>query len=181
MTELHAASSSRQDRRDFALGVARYGAALLVSAACLAIAFSLPGLRGRPYIVPAVALVLSAWFGGPGPALLTVVTTFVGVNAYVIVFGSSMSTFVQTLQTLGFLAVGVLVVSVTRARAASEREARRQSARLEAMFHQASVGIALVNLDGRLTRMNARMAAIVGRQTEAASSLSLQSLTHQDD
>jgi PAS domain S-box-containing protein len=49
------------------------------------------------------------------------------------------------------------------------------------MFRQAAVGIAHVALDGRLLRINHRMATIVGRTTEAVQGMRCDDLMHPDD
>ena len=49
------------------------------------------------------------------------------------------------------------------------------------MFGQASLGISLLSLDGRLTRVNRRMADIIGRSIEDTVGLTCEQITHPDD
>lgn len=53
--------------------------------------------------------------------------------------------------------------------------------RLHAMFEQAAVGVAHVDLDGRLLRINDRFAEIVGRDRTELEQLGFQHITHADD
>ena len=80
-----------------------------------------------------------------------------------------------------FAGIALLIAAFARAREASEREARRQTAHLEAMFGQASLGISLLSLDGQLTRVNRRMADIIGRSIEETVGLTCEQITHPDD
>lgn len=65
------------------------------------------------------------------------------------------------------------------------RQQRNTSAslhrRLQAMFEQAAVGVALVDLDGRLLRINDRFAEIVGRDRRNLEQIGFQNITHPDD
>ena len=49
------------------------------------------------------------------------------------------------------------------------------------MFKQAGVGIAIVDLNGRIARANKRMADIIGRSPEETVGLLCESITHPDD
>jgi PAS domain S-box-containing protein len=80
-----------------------------------------------------------------------------------------------------FTGIALLITAFAAARESSEREARRQTAHLEAMFGQASLGISHLTLDGRLTRVNRRMADIIGRPIEATVGLTCEQITHPDD
>jgi len=84
-------------------------------------------------------------------------------------------------QAAVFLGITLLIAAFARARETSGREARRHAARLEAMFGQASLGISLLSPGGRLTRVNRRMADIVGRSIEDTVGLTCQQITHPDD
>lgn len=53
--------------------------------------------------------------------------------------------------------------------------------RLHAMFEQAAVGVAHVDLDGRLLRINDRFADIVGWDRSALEQFDFQNITHPDD
>jgi PAS domain S-box-containing protein len=157
----------------------RYGLAVLASVAALALTIAVPSMHERPYLVPMGAIVLAAWYGGAGPALAATAIPAIAVNVF-LTRGTPWG-WVEALQGAVFVGLGVMVAAVARAHRRTLREVRRQAALLETMFGQASVGIALADLDGRVTRVNRRFAEIVGRSEPDASRLTCQSLTHPDD
>jgi two-component system CheB/CheR fusion protein len=142
-----------------------YALAVIASAAAVASTVWEPLLHTRPWLLPAGAIALSAWLGGFGPALLSTGLTFVAINLFlsrIQPWGPP-----EVGMSLVFLGVGLLIASAARAMARSQREAWRQSQQLQAMFGQAAVGIARVTLEGRLVRLNQRLATIAGRTPEA--------------
>ena len=63
----------------------------------------------------------------------------------------------------------------------AEEGLRASEERFRAAFNQAAMGIALVGLDGRWTRVNDRLSQILGYTTEELYGLSYQDVTHPDD
>jgi PAS domain S-box-containing protein len=156
-----------------------YALAVVVSVAAVAVTVWTPLLHARPWLVAAGAIALSAWLGGFGPALLSTALTFVAINVFLgrmLQWGTQ-----QVAGGLVLLGVGLLMALAARAMARSQREAWRQSQHLQAMFRQAAVGIAHVALDGRLLRVNHRLATIVDRTTEAVQTLRCDDLLHEED
>ena len=163
----------RSAARRYALALGLTGAAVWLTAA-----WSLTS--ARPYAAPLAALILSAWFAGFKPALFSLAVSVVGVNAYLAATQPAWG--VADLTRAGvFAGIALLIAAFARARESSEREARRQTAHLEAMFGQASLGISLLSLDGQLTRVNRRMADIIGRSIEETVGLTCEQITHPDD
>ncbi len=78
---------------------------------------------------------------------------------------------------LGMIGVNL---DVTDARAA-EKALRDSETQLQAMVDQASAGIARVDLNGRITMINARFAEILGVTPEAAIGIGTRDVTHPDD
>jgi PAS domain S-box-containing protein len=158
-----------------------YGLALLLTAGAVWATVAWPLLQARPYAGSLAAIILSAWFAGFRPALLAIVVSTVTVNAYLALTNPQGLGIFQVTQTAVFLGIAALIAAFARARETSDREARRQGARLETMFGQASLGISLLSLDGRLTRVNRRMADIIGRSIDEAAGLTCEQITHPDD
>ena len=166
-------------RSDGTAPASAWALAVLASVLAIAGAFLIPLVQQRPYLLPVGAVALTAWLGGTGPALVTTAITFVGVNL-ALAGGQPWGASPLVPATL-FLGVCALVVASARAMARAEREARRQGARLEAMFGQAAVGICHLSLDGRFERVNQRMAAIAARAPAELTGLTCAALTHPDD
>jgi PAS domain S-box-containing protein len=160
-----------------------YGLALVLTGGAFWPIVVIPFLQARPYVTCFAAVILSAWLGGFRPALLSILVSVVAVNIYraVSLPPEEWDPLVQVGQSVIYVTIAIIVAWSARARELSEREARRQGARLEAMFGQASIGIALVSLDGRLMRVNHRMAQIIGRSVEESEGLTYEQLTHPDD
>jgi PAS domain S-box-containing protein len=77
-------------------------------------------------------------------------------------------------------------ILLARQRAEAElldtKEALRQNAeRLQAMFNQAAVGIAVADLDGRLVEVNPKFAQVVGYSADELMSRTFVDITHPDD
>ena len=122
----------------------------------------------RPFVLPFGAVVVAAWFGGAGPAAVSALISVTGAMVFLALRHPGGLTPLLALQALGFSLLGGLVVSLARARDRSQRTIRQQTTLLEAMLGQASIGIALVDLDRRLKRVNPRLADILGRTRETA-------------
>jgi PAS domain S-box-containing protein len=159
----------------------RYGLALLFTAGAVLTTVSWSVATTRPYSAPVAAVILAAWFGGFRPALLSFALSTVLVTAYLARTVPGGLGAVELSRAGIFAVIALLVAGFARAREASERQARRQSAHLEAMFGQASVGISRLSLDGRLMRVNHRMAEIIGRSVEETVGLTCEQITHHED
>ena len=160
--------------RGYAFVLAMTGAAIWATTA-------VPFFRSRPYAMPLATVILSAWLAGFRPAVLSMLVSVVAVDIYL---GATLPAglgIAELSQGAVFLAIATLIASFASARERSEKEIRRQGARLEAMFRQASIGIGLLSLDGRFTRVNRRLADIVGRSVEETERLTLEQITHPED
>ncbi|MGH7133040.1 MAG: PAS domain S-box protein [Phycisphaerales bacterium] len=76
-------------------------------------------------------------------------------------------------------AINMLVDITDRKNA--ERALRERESRLQAMFRQAAVGIALMGLSGRLLEVNGRFMQILGRSADELTRMSCQDLNHPED
>ena len=159
----------------------RYGLALLFTAAAIATTVFWAVATARPYSAPIAAVILSAWFGGFRPAVASLGISLVALTAILAQTLPAGRGLVDLWRAAIFVGISLLITGFARAREATEREARRQAAHLEAVFGQASLGISLLSLDGRLTRVNRRMADIVGRSIEEATGLTCEEITHPAD
>ena len=161
--------------------VRRYGLALLLAGAAVWLTAGWSLANARPFAAPIAAVILSAWFAGFRPAMAALGLTLIGVNLYLAATQPAGWGIADLTRAAVFTGIALLIAAFARAREASERETRRQAAHLEAMFGQASLGISHLTLDGRLTRVNRRMADIIGRPIRAAVGLTCEQITHPDD
>lgn len=76
--------------------------------------------------------------------------------------------------------IGIILADVTAAKQ-TEVALRESEERFRAMFNQASVGIALIALDGRFIQVNAALCEITGYSHEELIQLNFQEITHPDD
>ncbi|MGA2033886.1 MAG: PAS domain S-box protein [Thermoguttaceae bacterium] len=145
-----------QRSRDFLL---RYGAALLCALVAIAIRAILGGVLAdrAPMTVFYVAVVLSAWFGGLGPALLALGLGFLAAAYFL--FAATLSPGLPPTQAavlLGlYLTVGAILAAVTHRLRRAGADARRRSTRLAAM--QAELQTRM----GRLAEAEQRVRAVV--------------------
>jgi len=161
--------------------VRRYGLALLLAGVAVWLTAGWSLANARPFAAPIAAVILAAWFAGFRPALAALGLTLIGVNVYLAATQPAGWGITDLTRAAVFAGIALLIAAFARARESSERETRRQAAHLEAMFGQASLGISHLTLDGRLTRVNRRMADIIGRPIQAAVGLTCEQITHQDD
>jgi PAS domain S-box-containing protein len=159
----------------------RYGLALAFTTAAIATTTLWPVATARPYSASIAAVILSAWFGGFRPALGSLVLSLVVVSGYLAATLPDGFGVVELSRVAIFVVISLLITMFARAREATERAARRQAAHLEAMFGQAAMGISLLSLDGRLMRVNRRMADIIGRSIEDTVGLTCERITHPED
>lgn len=161
--------------------LSRYAFAAGVSAIAILITTVAPGLLSRPYLLSAAAVALSAWLGGARPALFSTALSTVAINVAIVALRARPWGAIDFALGLAFIAIGVLIATFAHTHARSEREVQRHSRRMEAIFRQASTGIALLALDGRLTRINQRMAAIIGRSPDEATAWRYGEIIHPED
>jgi PAS domain S-box-containing protein len=159
----------------------RYALAVLWTVGAVWLTVSWAPATARPYTASLAAIILSAWFAGFRPALCSLALSTVAINIYLARTQPAGWGTGDLIRTSLFAGIALLITAFARAREASEREARRKTAHLEAMFGQAALGISHLTLDGRLTRVNRRMADIIGRSIEEAAGLSCEQITHPDD
>ena len=161
-------------------GLGRYGLAVVWTVAAVWVTVTWTPATARPYTAPLAAIIVSAWFGGFRPALVSLALSTLAINIFLArtqpAWGAA-----DLVRAALFAGIALLVTAFARARESSEREARRQNAHLEAMFGQAAMGISYLSLDGRLRRVNQRMAGIIGRTIEDAVGLTCEQITHPDD
>ena len=142
----------------------RYAAAVLavgIALACTALALPLVG-RSQLFLLLA-AVVLSAWYGGPGPGLLATGLAALGQSLFSVPpYGD------DAVRTLLFLVVsaGICAAAAGRRRA----EARVRDQREELAVTLASIGDAVVVADaaGRVTFMNAAAERLTGCRADEA-------------
>jgi PAS domain S-box-containing protein len=159
----------------------RYAFAVLWTAAAVWLTVSWTPAAARPYTASLAAVILSAWFSGFKPALCSLALSTVAINIYLAQSQPGGWGTGDLIRTSLFAGIALLITAFARAREASEREARRKTAHLESMFGQASLGISHMTLEGRLTRVNRRMADIIGRSIDDAAGLTCEQITHPDD
>jgi len=159
----------------------RYGLAVLVTVAAVWLTVSWTPATARPYTASLAAVILSAWFAGFRPALCSLALATVAINLYLARTQPGGWGVADLIRTALFAGIALLVTAFARAREVSEREARRQTAHLEAMFGQASLGISHLTLEGQLTRVNRRMADVIGRSIDECAGLTCEQITHPDD
>ena len=97
-------------------------------------------------------------------------------------FGIALMALVVILLLVGVMwwsAVQLNLEESVRRQAEADRHV--SDTRFEATFEQAAIGIALVAIDGRLLRVNRKLAAIVGFMPEELLVMSFQEMTHPDD
>ena len=159
----------------------RYGLALLLAGASVWITTSWSMAHDRPYAAPLAAVILAAWFSGFRPAVIALAFTLIGVNLYLAGTQAAGWGVEDLTRAAVFGGIALLITAFARARERSEREARRQTTLLETMFGQAALGISRLSLEGRLTRVNRRMADIIGRSIDDTVGLTCEQITHPDD
>ena len=81
----------------------------------------------------------------------------------------------------GMAAWIIMLRRQARARRKVEAELRESEARLRALFDQAAVGMAVVDLDGGYIRVNQKLADIVGYTPQEMLGMSFKEITHPDD
>jgi PAS domain S-box-containing protein len=164
-----------------AVAYRRYGFAIAIALAAAALTLTTPILLARPYIPSLLAVFVAAWVAGFRPALFCLGLSLpIIVTARATMAGRPWRP-LDTIAAISFVVFGVLVASLARAIAQSQRDARRQRARLEAMFGQAAAGLGLTDCDGRFTRVNRRLIELVGQSGHATLSLNCADLTSADD
>jgi PAS domain-containing protein len=159
----------------------RYALPLLMVAAATALTWGLRvlGLED-PSAAFLAAILLSAWYAGPGPTVLAVVLSAVAWTFFVehpvssFSMGGPLAPHV-VIFTL-FAAVAAWFVSVRQqaakrveqARDELEERVRERTAHLDELFEQAPEAIALLETDGTIARVNREFTRLFGYRPEEA-------------
>ncbi|HEY8504245.1 MAG TPA: DUF4118 domain-containing protein, partial [Gemmataceae bacterium] len=160
--------------------VLRYGAAALaVVLATAARLWLTPGLGPEqlPFITYFPALVFAAWFGGLGPALLTVglgslaaAYFFIPPQGTLLISGPVGGT-----SLVVFLLVGAATALLSQSMRAAERraaaharDAAAQRERLRVTLASIGDGVLVTDAEGRVVSLNAVAEALTGWETSAA-------------
>jgi PAS domain S-box-containing protein len=150
--------------------LARYGVALLVSALALLLTWLLqPFMQRNLFLWFFAAIVIGAWYGGLGPAVLVTAIASIGIGYFFIPRFPSFLIETEGLLRLGvFILVALLISSLTaaRRRAAILAQAQREQLRVTL----SSIGDAVIDTDmhGRVTLINAVAEALTGWDSAAA-------------
>jgi len=78
------------------------------------------------------------------------------------------------------LGMGTVTRDISEARRVTEK-LRESEERFRLMIDEAPIGMALVSLDGRFTRVNRELCEIVGYSAEELTKLTFEDITHEDD
>jgi PAS domain S-box-containing protein len=163
----------------------RFGLAVLASIAALAIAWLfLPAFGRAVFAVFYLAVILSAWRGGLGPAVLAIV---IGAAANVLLVLPPLGTLgLQVEGWLGlciFLMVSFLIALITaaleranHALSASLAEQRQSEAEIRSVVDNVVEGLLLVSPDHRLIRVNRRFEELFDQPAEQVVGRSLSEL-----
>jgi PAS domain S-box-containing protein len=143
----------------------RYGLAVAVAAVAVLLRLALDPVWGTklPFITSYPAVVVSAWFGGFGPGVVTTVIS-AAAAAYFWMPGPAWAvTDAGDALALGaFVAIGAAVAIVTEARRCALARLAAELETTRAFFDSAAEGIVVVNRTGHIVRINARGAQMFG-------------------
>lgn len=150
-----------------------------------------PELVASVHVAPFGAALISAWYGGLGPGLLSLAISLVG-GTYLFLPLTPTSAIRDALFTF----FGTLLVYVTatlterQRRIISERTVELQSAlttlgeseeRFRQAFECAPIGMVLAGLDGRLHQVNSALCDMLGYTPQALCQLQISAILHPDD
>ena len=150
-----------------------------------------------PFLLFFGAVIVGAWFGGPGPGLLATGLAAVTADYFFLspTYTLLIEDFGQGLRLALFVLEGafmsLLVATMRTARRQSEartlqsrrdqEDLLRSEERFRATFEQAAVGIAHVGFGGEWLRVNQKLCDIVGYTREELLERTFQDITHPDD
>lgn len=170
----------------------RYGVAVVLTLLAVWVRVALaPADSGGRFVTAALAVALSALYGGLGPGLLSTALGMVLVNFFMVPpygsFAFSNPTEAFWLNTWHLITQLVVVgaIALMQSRNRQLREAGRQirdgQQRLLDTFEQAASGITHVDPRGRLLRANQTFCRMVGYSKEELAHLSFQDITVPED
>jgi PAS domain S-box-containing protein len=158
--------------------VLRYGVALVNVALAVVLGELLAPLWGEkmPFLLLYPAVMVSAWYGGLGPGLLT--AALCTIAAAYFWFAPLRSLAVATLADQVGLALAALVMLLIAYLAAALQDSET---RFRRMFEDTQVAMALVAPDGRYLRVNAACCALLGYPAKELLQTTVRALTHPED
>jgi two-component system cell cycle sensor histidine kinase/response regulator CckA len=164
--------------------VYRYAAVLSSVAVAVGVSFLLPGyVYPRPLVL--LALVLSIWGRGLGPALVGAgfATVSVGLVFPDLLpkYGMVSDAAMFALAATTFSAFSGAKLRAEAQRRAVEQQLRDSEERFRATFFRAAVGIAQIGLQGEFLLMNDQFCQILGYTSAELRSKTFQEITHPDD
>lgn len=171
---------------------ARYGAALLLTLLMVWLRVALaPAESGGRFITPALAVALSALYGGLGPGLVSVALGMLLVNFFmvppygVLAFDNLAEAFWLNFWYLltELVVVGAIAQMQSRNRELNAAGSQIQLAqqRFFDTFEHAAAGITHVDASGRLLKANQTFCQMVGYSKAELERMSFQDITHPDD
>jgi PAS domain S-box-containing protein len=135
----------------------RYGLAvgLAVLALLLSMLFRLQFKQGV-FVIPLAAVVISAWYGGRGPGLVTMLLSVVAVEFLLLRPAESLAAapLANAIGLIVFAAVGLLLIEFSAARHRSERALRESQQRWQAVFEHNPTMYAMVDAGGTMLAVN---------------------------
>jgi PAS domain S-box-containing protein len=149
--------------------VRRYGLAILAVAAAVGLRIAIaPLMEGSVFLVFFPAVVVTAWYGGLGPAVTASLLSVIAADYFFLPPGYSF-TFLpvaQAFQLTFFLLATALVASTTARLRAARDLAEGTAGQLEALIASAADGIVVVDHDGVILRVNPAVERIFGYPAE---------------
>lgn len=137
-----------------------YGAAALIVAATITIKLLLGA--NPPYLLCLIGVLLSAWYGGWGPALFaTGLSTLAGITVFALPPRTNSTPGEVAFQTLVFLLEGGVVSLLSARRQRAEAEARRHRGMMEATLSSISDAVVAADAQGRINFANPAAAALL--------------------
>ncbi len=170
----------------------RYGAAIALTLIAVWARMALaPADSGGRFITPALAVALSALYGGLGPGLVSLALGMLLVNFYMVPpYGSFVFTNLAEAFWLNtwhlitqLVVVGAIALMQSRNRQLQEagRQIRLGQQHFLDTFEHAASGITHVDISGRLLRANQTFCRIVGYSKDELAHLSFQDITVPED
>jgi PAS domain S-box-containing protein len=143
----------------------RYGFAVAAAALAVLVRLALDPVWGTklPFITSYPAVIMTAWFGGFGPGMVTTVLG-VAAAAYFWMPGPewAVSDTGDALALASFVAIGAAIALGSEARRRARARVTTETETTRALFNSAAEGIVIVDQAGRIVRSNTRLAQMFG-------------------